>query len=697
MINFLRDQADPLLVASQSAAPSPAKYNYKYNSPLKAVSESQQKGNKKLELGKKSKKKVKLFSINPETAQIPQKSQMEDSWEKPGADRLNMFTSPTSNLLNGSSKKDQQNTSGCSDNNDQKTRPGPGKMAKRISAKLTPSPQFSLSDFLTPSPAESKKGNKKGKSGRSPSKIKASTPIEEPKSSENLQKTNKVSNLRERLAEIDLDDKDTFPDISKAAANKKRRIKPIMVSQPPDKENRQNPNNAFGKVMDRTDFSESPFKVKEIERKTVDDREMIKESITRQTPLKVPSISPGKPSPIVTRSNSMISYTSVVSPLLVTSHQKPALILLGSLYSQVLLNNLMPNLVVELYWLIELLLIEVAGELDWAEAHESYLTSIHNCVFFSSFVLSRVVSLLAPLDGTTLRLLADNARLSEFCPSISEHLSEMQQERLMSPSKPTKNGRTLQNVSFQSETDNRSNFPSSASFHDFKKQRDKFYSLIRRWGEESRSPEYEFVQLSAEVDLVMNMLDHPINHAHFARLFRQQLVAMCRGETDGNGAPNEQVMSDLRRTDPLKYKRLQARLTTPGRSGGPCPRPSFTGAAEFCRDFILACKSHKFIQHLKDSLIVEIQRLDALPFEIGQEDTWGSGIGKLDDSSGKLEVGREVGEELAEQYHDTMVTLRILAKFLGFLEALPYSTEPTEPLTEELAEVRNHLNVVLFA
>ena len=192
----------------------------------------------------------------------------------------------------------------------------------------------------------------------------------------------------------------------------------------------------------------------------------------------------------------MISYSSVVSPLLVTSHQKPALILLGSLYSQVLLNNLMPNLVVELYWLIELLLIEVAGELDWAEAHESYLTSIHNCVFFSSFVLSRVASLLAPLDGTTLRLLADNARLSEFCPSTSEHLSEMQQERLMSPSKPMKNGRMLQNVSFQSETDNRSNFPSSASFHDFKKQRDKFYSLIRRWGEESRSPEYEFVQLS---------------------------------------------------------------------------------------------------------------------------------------------------------------------------------------------------------
>ena len=59
--------------------------------------------------------------------------------------------------------------------------------------------------------------------------------------------------------------------------------------------------------------------------------------------------------------------------------------------------------------------------------------------------------------------------------------------------------RSLQNVSFQSETDNRSNFPSNQSFHDFKKQRDKFYSLLRRWGEESRGPDYEFTQLAGEV------------------------------------------------------------------------------------------------------------------------------------------------------------------------------------------------------
>ena len=208
-------------------------------------------GVKKLELGKKSKKKVKLFSTNLETAQRSQKSQMEDNLEKPGVDGVNTLTSPTYNLFNGSSfgsRKDHQNASTCGDTNEQRN--GPGKMAKRISAKFTPSPQsFSLSDFLTPT--ESKRGNKKGKGGRSPSKMKASTPIGHPMSTDNSRKSNNVSNLGERFAQIDLDDKDNFPDITKAASNMKRRIKPIMVSQPPDKDNRQNPNNVFGKVLER--------------------------------------------------------------------------------------------------------------------------------------------------------------------------------------------------------------------------------------------------------------------------------------------------------------------------------------------------------------------------------------------------------------------------------------------------------------
>ena len=51
----------------------------------------------------------------------------------------------------------------------------------------------------------------------------------------------------------------------------------------------------------------------------------------------------------------------------------------------------------------------------------------------------------------------------------------------------------------------RLNFPSDASFHDFKKQRDKFYALIRCWGEHPRAKDYSFSTVfGAQVDRKSN-------------------------------------------------------------------------------------------------------------------------------------------------------------------------------------------------
>ncbi len=41
----------------------------------------------------------------------------------------------------------------------------------------------------------------------------------------------------------------------------------------------------------------------------------------------------------------------------------------------------------------------------------------------------------------------------------------------------------LQNVGFHSDTDGRENFPSDRTFQDFRKQRDLFYELLRKWCE----------------------------------------------------------------------------------------------------------------------------------------------------------------------------------------------------------------------
>ena len=70
----------------------------------------------------------------------------------------------------------------------------------------------------------------------------------------------------------------------------------------------------------------------------------------------------------------------------------------------------------------------------------------------------------------------------------------------------------------------RSNFPSAASFHDFKKQRDRFYTLVRRWGERSGAGGgLQGGQLAGEVEAVAACWDHPANYQHFARLFLAQV------------------------------------------------------------------------------------------------------------------------------------------------------------------------------
>ena len=178
----------------------------------------------------------------------------------------------------------------------------------------------------------------------------------------------------------------------------------------------------------------------------------------------------------------------------------------------------------------------------------------------------------------------------------------------------------------------------------------------------------------AEVEKVMVMHQHPVNYYHFAKLWMAQLLVMCRGESDAADADTHQLMAELRKTDPVKCKRLAARLVTPGRCGDPCPPPSFSGAAEFFKDFLLACNSPKFVRHLRDLLVSEVARLNSVQLDLG--DIGHEGGARAEDSLG-WELSESVvgsyNEALVDQFQETLVTLRILAKFLGFLESFPYS------------------------
>ena len=495
LINFLRDEAEPLLSLAQSSGATPGKTNrpakYDYNSPLKPVLESPHKSRShQSENVKKPKKKVKLFSGKLTGKTNKSFSEVEEQLEfrKNGIDGVeklptspsknknhqdnirhphhstSLFSVPEDGVEHMNGKKFNKSFAGR--RNEFDTPSSGGNHQRMFKKKMSLSPNtLSLADFMAP--IDRRNGKKGGKTPKSPSKIKSSTPIEDhvvPRV---------ANNISLKISQLDLDSADSFPEIgepssSSSAGQKKRRMKPTLVSSSVD----SGPvNPVFGQKVELNGHdkeSESPFNVSEVEKKTFDRGEMVREIQSLSTPFKTSSAPVKTPSktPSLSRSNSVVSTQLVVpSPLLV---QKSAhLDLLAQLYTHIFNHNLMPNFFVELYFVIELLLLDVPQEyeLKTRESSSVYLNTIHNCVYFSCQVLARTLEHLSHLDKTTIRLLSDNTRLTQFSPSLAEQLSEVYDKTCVpSPvmmSRVNKSIRAQDNnvsfltVSFQSETDNR--------------------------------------------------------------------------------------------------------------------------------------------------------------------------------------------------------------------------------------------------
>ncbi|XP_011663041.2 codanin-1 isoform X2 [Strongylocentrotus purpuratus] len=374
------------------------------------------------------------------------------------------------------------------------------------------------------------------------------------------------------------------------------------------------------------------------------------------------------------RSNSVSSITEAILPDVekVTGHDK--LDLIAELYASFLQESLVPNLSVELYFLIQLLTAK-GSKLDEDEGIHSleediedinYLSTIHNCVYFAASVLSRLVVVLSLLDKSTLRLLADNQVVSQFNPELKTRLEQVTNHC------PTESGlqaaitSPMQVVPFLADTDNRQNFPSDTSFHSFKKQRDGFYSLIRDWEDNRSKPGWKMQEkLTHRIRDLMKHMD-VTNYTHFSRLFQSQLIKMCQGDSsvvDSGDSQEFSFIQQLRRTNPGKFKRLEERFSTPASSGGPCPPPSFHGCQEFFRDFILATNSYIFNQHLTDSFATKLIELNDLQLPITDQ----------------VDMTSVVDAEVRESFSSCLLALRVLSKFLGFLVFLPYQGDNNLP------------------
>lgn len=151
---------------------------------------------------------------------------------------------------------------------------------------------------------------------------------------------------------------------------------------------------------------------------------------------------------------------------------------LSSLWSFCLSHHLSPALYGEIKLLLELLLLRICNDRFQQPKEDQteglLLYSVHNCVYFAAATLEKLESLWSHLDRYLVQLLAGSARLAAFSPELAHRLGELARTGATLPEKKRLPSRTVANVSFQSDTDNRLNFASDASFQTFRKQRDIF-------------------------------------------------------------------------------------------------------------------------------------------------------------------------------------------------------------------------------
>ncbi|KAJ8982233.1 hypothetical protein NQ317_013535 [Molorchus minor] len=368
--------------------------------------------------------------------------------------------------------------------------------------------------------------------------------------------------------------------------------------------------------------------------------------------------------------NSQVNFKGEIQPDVKCITNRKILDRIVEIYVTILKNNLILNINSEIYFLISLVLskqytTDISGNsnedfnvgIDFLNIDEEKVSepilkdasktvhssdlfeTVHNIVYFAVKCLEKQVDILRCYDKSALKLLAAQHRLKIIDSSFVDKLykiAEKKADRIVELA----DNNVQTNICFNSDTDNRANFPNDFSFHSFRKQRDLFYEILR------------FLQ------------SDPANYMHFARLFKAQLLTTCERSQKDEGFAKNQLLTSLLNLDADKLNRLNNRLVTKQTSNGINPPPTFVGPQEFYKHFIMVAANHSFNKHLCDTLTADIVELNSTNFACTELNTDG-----------------EVDSSARKSYVACVKSLRVLAKFLGFVESLPYKSE--QPLYSE--------------
>ncbi|XP_071962968.1 codanin-1-like [Antedon mediterranea] len=675
-LNYLRDSTSHLICSVNSSTNTPAKTPTSAQKLRRIVKNTPQNSSQR-----RRGNRTKLFSpnVSSQTEGSFQHSTPENNFSPSN------FSCNTSSSTRSQQSGSSQERSRRDDRSWKKESPSPGfvtpiksdsftlaqfltpdSMGRRMKTKspslLDGDNQETAFNYQTPPSGSHKRsgGRKSGGSGRKPKNTPPQHCIDAP-------------------TDFKLDAED-FPSIGSAKSGKPRRITPTPVN----KEARKVNNALFTMPSESKGNEAFQNAVISPQKSLKEERELLRQLKRRDS---LPQeeggmMSPGRMVPKTPTKPLLRPAVGEVMAQRCLVTQSDKLDILAELYSRFLKECLIPNLPLEIYFLVQLLTShgrtsdDVIPETSDPE-DTNYLSTVHNCVYFAVKVLEGQSRILALLDETTMKLISESDSIIEFSPHFSDHfLSES-----MTP------GRTaslpmftspVNAVHFSADTDNRQNFPSNQSFHSFKKQRDQFYELLREWEDNHRLPGWNMKEMqAAKIRSVIRQATDPTNYIHFARLFRSQLITMCQGDSSlftGSDTENEHLLNQLKKCNPEKFKRLQERFFTPFRSVGPCPTPSFNGCQEFFRDFILSAESYIFNQHLIDSFSGKIIEVNDVSISLADNQD-------------------QHQEEQHEQFKLNLKTLRLLSKFLGFVVFLPYrspsNNAPGDIISDDVIALRN--------
>uniref|UniRef100_A0A182R1R6 Codanin-1_C domain-containing protein n=1 Tax=Anopheles funestus TaxID=62324 RepID=A0A182R1R6_ANOFN len=346
---------------------------------------------------------------------------------------------------------------------------------------------------------------------------------------------------------------------------------------------------------------------------------------------------------------------------------------LVTIYALLMDLNLVPNMLNELAYLINLVSTEryIAPQRNLETTSPvtdnttaelgNVLRSPHNCVYFATAMLYQQRTLLALLDSTSLRVVVENEQLAVLHPTLNGFLRDMlaQKMKLENPfiHQGSSGGdlmlnNSITNVFYQQENDTKDHFPSSKEFSAFNKQRDLFYAALRVWESEHLNPAWEFeTKLGSKVRAMLDILNHPINMSHLAKLFSAQLIISFNFDNSAS-----ELQMALPNIDLTKLSKLRQRLVGPSIFS---TQYLFPGSQMFFRDFIVASENHQiFIEQLKAVLIHELLQMNGSTYEVF------SICGVANTTRSEYVVRPE-----------TIATMRLLAKFIGFIIARPFQYE----------------------